>query len=135
MLDEEWIKTLVEGRRGKITNQEMPDDGAFITPRLKARKSFIRSCGPKQKTRLVVKKSTVSSRASCQRSSNRPSTTKGGVEASLGGNSTEDDPSVSPSFFSCSSFSSSSSSSFLLLLFFHSHLSRMGNRAASLAVS
>jgi hypothetical protein len=31
MLDEEWIKSLADGRRVKFTYQELPDDGAFIT--------------------------------------------------------------------------------------------------------
>jgi hypothetical protein len=31
MRDEEWIKTLVDGRRVKFIYQELPEDGAFIT--------------------------------------------------------------------------------------------------------
>ena len=31
MPDEEWIKTLANGRRVKFTNQILLDDGAFIT--------------------------------------------------------------------------------------------------------
>jgi len=34
MLDEEWIKTLSDGRRVKFIYQELPDDGAFITAQL-----------------------------------------------------------------------------------------------------
>jgi hypothetical protein len=29
--DEEWIKTLKDGRKVKFIYQELPDDGAFIT--------------------------------------------------------------------------------------------------------
>jgi hypothetical protein len=29
--DEEWIKTLQDGRKVKFIYQELPDDGAFIT--------------------------------------------------------------------------------------------------------
>ena len=31
MSDEEWIKTLADGRRVKFTYQELPVDSAFIT--------------------------------------------------------------------------------------------------------
>jgi hypothetical protein len=34
MLDEEWIKTLEEGRRVKFTYQELLEDGAFISAQL-----------------------------------------------------------------------------------------------------
>jgi hypothetical protein len=34
MLDEEWIKTLSDGRRVKFIYQELPDDGAFITAQI-----------------------------------------------------------------------------------------------------
>jgi hypothetical protein len=34
MPDEEWIKTLVDGRRVKFIYQELPEDGAFITAQL-----------------------------------------------------------------------------------------------------
>ena len=34
MLDEEWIKTLEDGRRVKFIYQELPEDGAFITAQL-----------------------------------------------------------------------------------------------------
>ena len=30
MRDEEWIKTLGDGRRVKFIYQELPDDGAFV---------------------------------------------------------------------------------------------------------
>jgi hypothetical protein len=32
--DEEWIKTLEDGRKVKYIYQELPDDGAFITAQL-----------------------------------------------------------------------------------------------------
>jgi hypothetical protein len=38
MLDEEWTKTLADGRRVKFTNQELPDDGAFITAQIERNK-------------------------------------------------------------------------------------------------
>jgi hypothetical protein len=31
MTDEEWIKTLADGRKVKFIYQELPEDGAFIT--------------------------------------------------------------------------------------------------------
>jgi hypothetical protein len=34
MQDEEWIKTLEDGRKVKFICQELPDDGAFITAQL-----------------------------------------------------------------------------------------------------
>jgi hypothetical protein len=34
MPDEEWIKTLADGRRVKFTIQELPDDGVFITAQI-----------------------------------------------------------------------------------------------------
>ena len=34
MADEEWIKKLEDGRKGKFIYQELPDDGAFITAQL-----------------------------------------------------------------------------------------------------
>ena len=34
MLDEEWIKTLSDGRRVKFIYQELPEDRAFITAQL-----------------------------------------------------------------------------------------------------
>jgi hypothetical protein len=38
MSDEEWIKTLEDGRRVKFTNQELPADVAFITAQLEGNK-------------------------------------------------------------------------------------------------
>ena len=32
--DEEWIKTLEDGRKVKFIYQELPEDGAFITAQL-----------------------------------------------------------------------------------------------------
>ena len=34
MLDEEWIKTLEDGRKVKFIYQELLDDGAFITAQI-----------------------------------------------------------------------------------------------------
>jgi hypothetical protein len=34
MPDEEWIKTLEDGRKVKFNYQELPDDGAFISAQL-----------------------------------------------------------------------------------------------------
>ncbi len=34
MPDEEWVKTLEDGRRVKFIYQELPEDGAFITAQL-----------------------------------------------------------------------------------------------------
>jgi hypothetical protein len=34
MLDEEWIKTLSDGRRVKFIYRELPEDGAFITAQI-----------------------------------------------------------------------------------------------------
>ena len=34
MRDDEWIKTLEDGRRVKFIHQELPEDGAFITAQL-----------------------------------------------------------------------------------------------------
>ena len=34
MPDEEWVKTLEDGRRVKFIYQELPEDGAFMTAHL-----------------------------------------------------------------------------------------------------
>ena len=34
MPDEEWVKTLEDGRRVKFIYQELPSDGAFITAQI-----------------------------------------------------------------------------------------------------
>jgi len=38
MVDEEWIKTLADGRRVKFTNQELPENQAFITAQVENNK-------------------------------------------------------------------------------------------------
>jgi hypothetical protein len=38
MPSDEWIKTLADGRRVKFTNQELPDEGAFITAQVEGNK-------------------------------------------------------------------------------------------------
>ena len=38
MPSDEWIKTLVDGRRVKFTCQELPDEGAFITAQVEGNK-------------------------------------------------------------------------------------------------
>ena len=34
MLDEDWIKTLADGRKVKFIYQELPEDGAFMTAQI-----------------------------------------------------------------------------------------------------
>ena len=70
MPDEEWIKTLADGRRVKLTIQELPDDWVFITAQIEGNEvvySIVLATG---KTRLVVETLKSISRASCRRSSN-----------------------------------------------------------------
>ena len=38
MLDEEWIKSIADGRRVKFTSQELPGDRAFITAQIESNK-------------------------------------------------------------------------------------------------
>ena len=38
MPDEEWIKTLADGRRVKFTNQKLLEDKAFITAQVEGNK-------------------------------------------------------------------------------------------------
>jgi hypothetical protein len=38
MPNEEWIKTLEDGRKVKFTYQELPEDGAFITAQIEGNK-------------------------------------------------------------------------------------------------
>ena len=38
MLDKEWMKALADGRRVKLTYQELPDDVAFITAQIERNK-------------------------------------------------------------------------------------------------
>jgi hypothetical protein len=44
MLSDDWIKTLADGRRVKFTNQDCRTTGGSSPLKLKATKSFIRSC-------------------------------------------------------------------------------------------
>jgi hypothetical protein len=39
--DEEWTKTLEDGRKVKFIYQELPEDGAFITAQLAGMRSSI----------------------------------------------------------------------------------------------
>ncbi len=55
MPDEEWIKTLADGRKVKFIYQELPVDGAFLTAQLAGNEVVYRSYRPKQETRLAVK--------------------------------------------------------------------------------
>jgi hypothetical protein len=38
MPNEEWIKTLEDGRKVKFTDEELPEDGAFITAQIEGNK-------------------------------------------------------------------------------------------------
>jgi hypothetical protein len=38
MPDQDWIKTLEDGRKVKFTCQELPDEGAFITAQIAGNK-------------------------------------------------------------------------------------------------
>ncbi len=38
MPDEQWIKTLADGRKVKFIYQELPEDGAFLTAQLAGNK-------------------------------------------------------------------------------------------------
>jgi hypothetical protein len=38
MPDEDWIKSLEDGRKVKFTYQELPEDGAFITAQVEGNK-------------------------------------------------------------------------------------------------
>jgi hypothetical protein len=38
MPSDEWVKTLADGRRVKFTNQELLDEGAFITAQVEGNK-------------------------------------------------------------------------------------------------
>ena len=38
MLDEEWIKTIADGRKVRFTSQELPGDRAFITAQIESNK-------------------------------------------------------------------------------------------------
>ena len=52
MPDEEWIKTLADGRRVKFTIQELPDDGVFITAQIEGNKVVYSIILTKGKTTL-----------------------------------------------------------------------------------
>jgi hypothetical protein len=52
MLDEEWIKTLEDGRRVKFTNQELPDEVTFITAQIEGNKVVYSIILPKAKSPL-----------------------------------------------------------------------------------
>ena len=61
---DEWIKTLADGRRVKFTYQELPDEGAFITAQVEGNKVVYSIVLTDAKTRSVVKKLKVITRAS-----------------------------------------------------------------------
>jgi len=70
MRDEDWIKTLEDGRRVKFIYQELPEDGAFITAQIEGNEVVYSIVLTKARNRLVVKKLKTVSRVSFQRSSN-----------------------------------------------------------------
>jgi hypothetical protein len=70
MPDEEWIKTIADGRRVKFTSQELPRDRAFITAQIETNKVVYSILWPKQRIPLAVKKSKGISRLSLRRGSN-----------------------------------------------------------------
>jgi hypothetical protein len=52
MPDEEWIKTLADGRRVKFTIQELPDDGVFNHAQIEGNKVVYSIILTKGKTTL-----------------------------------------------------------------------------------
>jgi hypothetical protein len=52
MLDEEWIRTLEDGRIVKFTNQELPDEVTFITAQIESNKVVYSIILPKAKRPL-----------------------------------------------------------------------------------
>jgi hypothetical protein len=52
MLDEEWIKTLEDGRIVKFTNQVLPDEVTFITAQIESNKVVYSIILPKTKSPL-----------------------------------------------------------------------------------
>jgi hypothetical protein len=50
--DEEWIKTLEDGRKVKFIYQELPQDGAFITAQVAGNEVVYSVLLTKQKNRL-----------------------------------------------------------------------------------
>jgi hypothetical protein len=51
MAEEEWIKTLKDGRKVKFIYQELPEDGAFITAQLE-RHEVVYFCRPVSPLRM-----------------------------------------------------------------------------------
>ena len=64
MPSDEWIETLEDGRRVKFTYQELPHEGAFITAQVEGNKIVYSIVLTDAKTRSVVKKLKVITRAS-----------------------------------------------------------------------
>ena len=52
MPDEEWIKTIADGRKVKFIYQELPQDGAFITAQIAGNEVVYSVLLTKQKNRL-----------------------------------------------------------------------------------
>ena len=52
MPDEEWIKTLADGRKVKFVYQELPQDGAFLTAQLAGNEVVYSVLLPKAKNPL-----------------------------------------------------------------------------------
>jgi hypothetical protein len=69
MPDQEWIKTLEDGRKVKFIYQELPEDGAFITVQLAGNEVDYSVVLTKAGNPLVVKLLKAISSASCQGSS------------------------------------------------------------------
>ena len=67
MPDEEWIKTVADGRRVKFTIQELPDDRVFLTAQIEGNEVVYSIVLATEKTRLVVETLKSISRVSCQR--------------------------------------------------------------------
>jgi len=65
--DEEWIKTLADGRRVKFIYQELPVDGAFLSEQLAGNEVVYSVVLTKEETRLVVRMLKAILRASFQR--------------------------------------------------------------------
>jgi len=53
--DEEWIKTLEDGRKVKFIYQELPEDGAFITAQVAGNEVVYSVLLTKQKNRFSRK--------------------------------------------------------------------------------
>jgi hypothetical protein len=53
MPDEEWIKTLEDGRRVKFVYQELPEDAAFITAQIAGHEVVYSIVLPKAKNPLT----------------------------------------------------------------------------------